>query len=185
MRKLRSFIFCCLGLFCVVLCMLGFAFGKNVNVSVQWPLYEALRTTSAIIFAVVGAWLAIIYPERLKIAVRKESSISDDAPRLKLILTPAVSSAVILIMVLLIGVLHPLLRQVPELMEHKELIRGISFSLLVALTLWQIASVVIAMLPVDILVARDAEERALREIENHYGSLRQTRPRPRNDTEAI
>jgi len=29
----------------------------------QWPLYESLRNTSAIIFGVMGAWLAIICPD--------------------------------------------------------------------------------------------------------------------------
>lgn len=48
----------------------GYYFGKNVPFHEQWPLYEALRTTASIIFAVVGAWLAIIYPERLKFSLR-------------------------------------------------------------------------------------------------------------------
>lgn len=172
------FLGCCL-------CTLGYVLGKNVEVSVQWPLYDTLRNTSAIIFAVVGAWLAIIYPERLKFSVRKQDGASEDAPGLKLILTPAVSSAAILIIVLLLGVMHPLLRQIPELMAHKEVIRGASFCLLVALTLWQMVTVVIAILPVDILVTREAEERAFREIDNHYGSIRQKResPKARDDSE--
>lgn len=183
MKFLRIVVFALLSALSIALCILGFVLGKNVTVSEQWPLYDALRTTSAIIFAVVGAWLAIIYPERLRIAVRNQGSTSDKSPRLKLILTPAVSSAAILIIVLLIGVLHPLLRQVPELLSYKVMIRGASFAFLVALTLWQVATVVIAILPVDILIAKDAEERALRQIDEHYGSMRQTRKRPRDENE--
>lgn len=41
-------------------------FGRHITFALQWPLFEALRTTASIIFAVVGAWFAIIYPERLK-----------------------------------------------------------------------------------------------------------------------
>lgn len=42
--------------------------GENVSFAQQWPLFEALRNTASIIFAAVGAWLAIIYPERLKMS---------------------------------------------------------------------------------------------------------------------
>lgn len=183
MRFFRTLVFILLGAISIALCVLGFVLGKNVTISNQWPLYDTLRTTSAIIFAVVGAWLAIIYPERLKIAVRDQDAISEKSPRLKLILTPAVSSAAILIIVLLIGVLHPLLRQIPALLDHGVAIRGASFAFLVALTLWQVATVVIAILPVDILIAKDAEERALREIDEHYGSMRQTRRRSKPESD--
>lgn len=54
------------GIFLMVVLIFSAYFGKNVPFSSQWPLYEALRTTASIIFAVVGAWFAIIYPERLK-----------------------------------------------------------------------------------------------------------------------
>lgn len=48
--------------------MIGVAWylGANIRFEEQWVLYEALRTTASIIFAVVGVWLAIVYPERLK-----------------------------------------------------------------------------------------------------------------------
>lgn len=40
----------------------GAWFGRKVPFAEQWPMYEGLRTTAAIIFGVIGAWLAIIYP---------------------------------------------------------------------------------------------------------------------------
>ncbi|WP_408913341.1 hypothetical protein ACJUA3_03255 [Citrobacter freundii] len=59
-----------IGIACVVVVVLAGILGRNVAFALQWPLFEALRTTASIIFAVVGAWFAIIYPERLKKSFR-------------------------------------------------------------------------------------------------------------------
>ena len=40
--------------------------GKKVDFETQLLLYDALRNTSGIVFAVMGAWIAIIYPEVVK-----------------------------------------------------------------------------------------------------------------------
>ena len=49
-------------------------YGSAVRFSEQWVLYEALRSTASIIFAVAGVWLAIIYPDRLKSPYSKPSA---------------------------------------------------------------------------------------------------------------
>ena len=45
---------------------LGFYAGREIGLADQWPYFEALRTTSSIIFGVMGALLAIVYPEVVK-----------------------------------------------------------------------------------------------------------------------
>lgn len=179
MKRLRILTFILASVVGMALCVAGYVFGQHVPMEEQWPLFEALRTTAAIIFAVVGAWLAIIYPERLKIAVRGADNGFDSSPRLRLVLTPVVSSALILIIVLLLGILLPLVRQLTILGPFADALRGVSFAFLVVLTLWQMVTVIIAILPVDVLIARDAEERAIKEVVDHYGSQRQTRARGR------
>lgn len=59
----------------VGLLVLALIYGRNIRFSEQWPLFEALRNTAAIIFAVIGAWAAIIYPERLKIAFEENGKV--------------------------------------------------------------------------------------------------------------
>ena len=50
----------------LVVAILAFICGNNVAFEKQWVLYEALRSTASIIFAVAGVWLASVYPYRLK-----------------------------------------------------------------------------------------------------------------------
>jgi type VI protein secretion system component VasK len=160
-----------LTVFAVGLCSAGYYYGRTIPFAQQWPLYEALRTTASIIFAVVGAWLAIIYPERLKLSFRegKKSGVANG--NLGLLLTPAIHSTIILVLLLLIGICAPLLKSVPELRSHVELFRGISFVTLTILTLWQITIVVMTLFPAETIQAHVAKEAAKEEIEQHYGKL--------------
>jgi uncharacterized membrane protein len=96
-----------------------YCFGKSIPMSQQWPLYEALRTTASIIFAVVGAWLAIIYPERLRMSLRNDGGGSETGgSRIGVLLFPAVHSTCILCVILISGLALPLLKQVGYLQMH-------------------------------------------------------------------
>lgn len=174
MKILRNVLFFVLAIITVILCGASYIYGGRIAFSVQWPLYEALRNTAAIIFAVVGAWLAIIYPERLRMSLRDSVAVKEqESPNMRLLLTPAVSSAFILIVILAVGIASPLLRQSGLAHLYVAQLRGFSFCLLMFLTIWQIVIVVISILPVDFLLQSEAEEKARGEIDRHYGSLRQ------------
>lgn len=138
-------------------------FGRDVSFEEQWPLYEALRTTAAIIFAVVGAWLAIVYPDRLRLSLGSEPAEARPAnQRFNDLFTPIANSTIILCIVLFIGVLAPILRQVPFLVEHAGWARTFSFMLLMALTLWQLFTVVLTLVPADALKSQADQESARR-----------------------
>jgi len=174
MSRSRLAFFVVIGLLALSCVSAGYTLGKNVSFSSQWPLYEALRNTSAIIFAVVGAWLAIIYPEKLRYSLREESENgAQESPNFKLLLTPAVSSAVVLIIVLAVGVAAPLLKQVEIIQPHISILRGSSFALLMFLTIWQMIIVVIAILPVDFLISAEARTKAQKEIDDQIRGLSQ------------
>ncbi len=157
----------------VALVVLGFQFGQSVPFVNQWPLYEALRNTAAIIFAVVGAWLAIIYPERLKLSFGAPAETKGSSAKLLLLLTPAVSSTFILMIVLMVGVLAPVFKQMPFVLERLEFFRGISFAFLMMLTIWQVVIVFIAIMPVEFLLNQVSKEIAQEEISKSYGSHHQ------------
>lgn len=124
--------------------------GRHIPFVQQWPLYEALRTTASIIFAVVGAWFAIIYPERLKKSFRggRGDANGNGIHRL---FTPIVHSTVILATVLIIGVFAPILKQFDFIILHKSIFRGISYGILVFLTLWQLLTVVYSLIGPDMV----------------------------------
>jgi len=131
-----------------VLGLAGF-YGRFVPFSKQWPLYEGLRTTAAIIFAVVGAWLAIAYPERLKVSLGKlPTSAKQESPlRIPVLMTPIAHSTGVLASVLAIGLLAPLIAQLPLVQSNLECARGLSYAILAGLTMWQIWTVISTLAP--------------------------------------
>lgn len=114
-------------------------------------MFEALRTTAAIIFAVIGAWLAIIYPERLKLSFRSDTVARVPSPGgtgWGQLFAPVVQSTGILAVILVLGVVVPLLRaHKPDL--PAEVLRGGAYGLLVALTIWQLWTVLLTLVPAD------------------------------------
>lgn len=139
----------------------AFWFGRKVPFAEQWPLFEALRTTASIIFAVVGAWLAIIYPERLKLSFRSDATKSSpQSGGMGQLLSPAVHSTAILSIVLIVGVTAPLLKRLEVLQPYLTELRGASYSLAVFLTLWQLWTVILTLIPADKIKSHaDTEER--------------------------
>lgn len=151
----------------------GFKLGGGISFEQQWPLFEALRNTASIIFAVVGAWLAIIYPERLKFSFGKRNGSVESSPGIGLLLTPAVHSTILLAILLLIGVAAPMVKQIPQAITHVELLRSVSFSALVGLTCWQIAIVTMTLIPAEVVQSSIDAEKARTEIGASRGRLRQ------------
>src|SRR5690606_35752427 len=115
-----------------------------------------------------------IYPEKLRMSLRDEKGDGGvDSPNFKLLLTPAVSSAIVLIIVLAVGVAAPLLKQIQLIQCYVEVVRGVSFALLVFLTVWQMTIVVVAILPVDFLLAAEANTKAFNQIDEQVKGFRQ------------
>ena len=112
-------------------------------------MFEALRTTASTIFAVIGVWLAIIYPERLRLSFHegkaKPRNSSNGSGEL---FTPVVNCTYILCIVLLIGAIAPVLKKY-GLPGDVSVWRGLSYGLLVGLTLWQLWTVLLTLDPAD------------------------------------
>lgn len=175
LSKVRIFVITLASVLALAICICGFFLGKKVPFSMQWPLYEALRNTAAIIFAVVGAWMAIIYPERLRMSFGKSDKNSGErsSAHIRLLLTPAYHSTAILVVLLLIGILAPLVKPFPFVQLNVDWFRGSSYALLSALTCWQIAIVVLAMFPAEAVQTSVDREAARQEIDSSRDRLRQ------------
>lgn len=142
----------------------GAWFGRKVPFSEQWPMYEGLRTTAAIIFGVIGAWLAIIYPERLKLSFKRGAQAAPSESGVGQLFSPVVNSTIVLGAILVIGVIAPIVKQYP-LPLNVEICRGISYGMLVALTLFQLWTVLLTLVPADTIKSfvdhEDEAQRAL------------------------
>ena len=157
MRKITIIL---LALLLLTATAVAFTCGRRVPFAEQWPLFEALRTTSAIIFAVVGAWLAIVYPERLRLSLSPSDETSHEKIQnnIGILLSPAVNSTCVLCVVLLVGVSAPLLKRADFVSQHLAEWRGGSYALLVALTLWQVWTVILTLVPADLILSRSNQE---------------------------
>lgn len=139
----------------------GWCLGGGIPFSEQWPLFESLRTTAAIIFAVVGAWFAIIYPERMKGIIKEpfveKVKVGEGIDKL---FSPIVHSTVILCAVLFIGVLAPIVKEIDFFLQHKVLMRKASYGILITLTFWQIWTVLVTLIPA-LLLKNASDQQAL------------------------
>lgn len=143
-------------------------FGQKVPFAEQWPLFEALRTTAAIIFAVIGAWLAIIYPDRIKLSLRggtapQESKDQGTDRGLSKLFTPVVNATTILSVILVVGICAPILKRV-ALPLDVAILRGLSYALLVALTNWQLWTVILTLVPASEVKDHADAENSRRDI---------------------
>lgn len=138
---------------------LGWKFGGEVSFSEQWPLFESLRNTAAIIFAVVGAWFAIIYPERMKGILSRSPLAISAGEGIGKLFSPIVHSTIILCLILLIGVMAPLAKQIDFLVEHVEYVRKLSYGVLFVLTFWQVWTVLVTLVPALLLKESDDHQK--------------------------
>jgi hypothetical protein len=135
---------------------IGFWQGSNIGMADQWPYFEALRTTSAIVFGVMGALLAIVYPEVVKQGFR--ATRRDDpgsAGNLSLVVDPLAHSALLLVSVVLLG---PVFAWVSKNFGGNTYVHSVSFGILLMLTVWQVWTLLLVLRPLDLL--RTHTERA-------------------------
>jgi len=160
----------------IATCSAGYVYGRTIPFAAQWPLYEALRNTASIIFAVVGAWLAIVYPDRFRFTLGGGNE-KKPAPSksMGLLLLPAVHSTILLVLLLLAGVVAPLVKQVGFAQANLEMFRGLSYAAVCFLTWWQIVIVVMTLFPAEALQTQVSKEDALRAIDDQHTKLRPRR----------
>ncbi|MFG0315736.1 MAG: hypothetical protein ACF8XB_00580 [Planctomycetota bacterium JB042] len=118
----------------------GLVFGAEIPLERQLPLYESLRTTSSIIFGVLGAWIAIVHPEALRelLQLQGKPTGATRPAQVRLILRAMQVVAVILLSVLAYGPIAEVLRTFDWLARHPSIPRAVSFSILCALTIAQV-----------------------------------------------
>jgi uncharacterized membrane protein len=130
---------------------LFFIVGRGISFNEQAPIYDELRNTSAIIFAVMGAWIALLYPGKLSQAFGKKpyKEKANDIDQINRLFRPMIYSTVILMVVIGVSFAAPLAKQITYLHAYKEIFRAVSFGAIACLTLLQFWSLILTLVPGD------------------------------------
>lgn len=126
-------------------------FGRGLPFSQQWGYFDSLRTTASIVFGVMGVWISILYPKALEsvLNIGRGSVDSGYDARIHALLLPVKLSTFVIAVVLLVGPFALVLKQRAWSPEWIEAFRGGAFGLLIFLTLFELAAVVLTLWPVD------------------------------------
>jgi H+/Cl- antiporter ClcA len=143
-------------LICALVTAGCFFVGSTIPISEQLPIYESLRNTSAIIFGVMGAWIAILYPEALLRIYGKIETVEAEqqSKSIKQLISPMVLSTIIVSLVLIVSLIAPVLRRIDYLVEHTTLVRSFSFALLGGLTFAQLWALIATLAPTESLKSK-------------------------------
>lgn len=143
---------------------IGYHFGAVIKLEDQWPYFEALRTTTSIVFGVMGALLAVVFPEVLKFGLRN-AGVPMGESNLRRVLMPCANSALLLVVLVVLG---PVFAWIKATTPADTGMQQALFCLFCLLTYWQVIILQMVLLPMDILMtnttvaaARDRLRRAI------------------------
>jgi len=144
----------------------GFCFwvGDDIEYSAQRPVLVGLRYISGIVFGVIGAWIAIVNPRELRATIRRLpddlSSAEQNVELFQRLLSAMRYSTAILVVVLLLTIVEPIVRQSAFLLDHVSVLRRVTFTILGLSTAGQLWAVLLAVAPseeYEYLLRRDKE----------------------------
>jgi len=146
----------------------GYYFGKIIPLSDQWTYFETLRTTSAIVFGVMGALLAVVYPEVVKAGFRpKQVKDVASTDNISLILNPLAHSALLLVALVLAAPIFAWIKvsypapAVGVVPENVECMQAIVFSIFCGLTYFQVLILFSILHPLDHLLGHATKSAAI------------------------
>lgn len=164
----------------VLLAIAGVMHGERIDWTTQEKLYEGLRNTAAIIFGVMGAWIAIVYPRSLSHLLQRNDEPSEkDVRRVKMLLLPMLVSTIILATMLLGAPLMALLQKLDYFMDRQGILRRVSFSALLVLTLVQFWALLYTLVPLGMAEGDVSNAGEQKDRERRLTSLQQKRSSPR------
>ncbi len=165
-RKPLFYAYCLLTMATIVAAVI---LGRRVPWSTQKDVYSVLLQVSAIVFGVMGAWIAILYPRGLSQIFRKTGEVSEQTERVRKLLSAMKWATVIVVVALLMHLLAPLAKGLPLAVQWKEWLRAAGMALSVFMVAAQIWTLILSLLPVD-----QAEEDLERHVQNADSRSRRT-----------
>lgn len=135
-------------LFVIAFASCCFIYGRIVPFSEQLPVYDSVLTISAIVFGVMGAWIAVIYPHIHDIDHQNQEN-EEDYKHFKKMLIPMTYAAFGLFVFIIIRLLAPIFKTIPFLVAYKTFFRGLSYATLGTICILQLWSVIYTFYPYD------------------------------------
>jgi len=151
-------------------------YGSRVAVTEQIPLLDSVRSASSIVFAIFGAWMAIVYPRSVaSLGARVAETRLAALKEVENILVPMIMSTIILFVSMLLTVAGPVIRKMDVSDEWRSVVWGGHYSIVVALFLAQFAILFNFFGPVVVDYRRMWAQHRDRYEKEKRGSLRQKR----------
>ncbi len=137
----------------IVSFFVGIFFGKYITYESQARLLDTLRDSSAVLMAVLGVWLAVMCPDILPKLFSGESVKVDSIVlnRIQTLIVPLMIYSTIICFEILIPWLALILKQIPYCTNNIFFMRQISFVIISFLCLVQILSLLLVLVPVEML----------------------------------
>lgn len=131
----------------------GMFFGSNIRYEQQAHLLDTLRDTSAVLMAVLGVWLAVVCPDILPKLFSSEKVKVDTKilNRIQTLVVPLMIYSIIICFEILIPWVALILKQIPFCINNFLMMRKIAFGIISMLCLVQILSLLLLLVPVEIL----------------------------------
>jgi len=123
-------------------------FGKDVPYQDLSDVFDSLKDTAAIIFAILGAWIAVIYPKDLKAIFHVNNSTDVEATAVfeKLISSLIIVTFTLIIMILSMPVMV-LIKNIQFFQEYKLYLRQALLVYIYLLTLAQAYALLATLIP--------------------------------------
>lgn len=143
----------CILLIVVFAAAVGWLLGGGIPFEQQSKLLEGLRDSSAVVMAVLGIWLAVIFPEVLPklfsgIPVQFDSS---QLSRFRSVIYPLSLAALIVALEVIVPWAAIVAKQIPFFLEHRSACRVGAFAVLSALCMLQMFAILWMLIPVGIV----------------------------------
>lgn len=123
--------------------------GQGISWEHQEPVYSALFQVSAIVFGVMGAWIAIVHPKTLGEILSRQGQETEQSRRARKLLDAMKWATTIVAASLLVQLFAPLAKEVDILRAYKAFVRGASMAFVALLVVTQLWTLLLSLLPID------------------------------------
>lgn len=151
----------------------GYA-GRNVPMVEQIDVYEHLGQVSAIIFGLMGAWIAIIHPGALANILSRPTETESERSAINRLVFPMLTSTAVVTLALVVVSVLPIVKRVELTSASVTIGRGVSYGLISLMTISLMWGMVATMAPLDRIkseadgIAAREETKARRHSQNLY-----------------
>lgn len=129
---------------------MAYFFGADIAVSTQLKMLDVLRNTATIIFGVMGAWVAILYP---RAETRVENGDSKDVRLMRALLGPVAISALIIVFTVVAHLIGPALREVTWFTSELRCVRVALYFVILAQGSALLYALIFSLRPADYLIS--------------------------------